>query len=180
MTALEKINEKLEALNAHKKEVLKDIQKDFPEIVKSIFEQSEKIKSFGWSQYTPYFNDGDECTFSSNVDYPYVNGEDVEDSDENTFLSKGVYDTITEENIQEHKSFNKTDDGYSWYADKKVGETGYFKNPDFDQNAYDTVESFKDTISSIPDELLKDLFGDHCKITIFRDGKIEVEEYSHD
>ena len=106
MTTLEKINEKLEALNAKRAELLKEIQKDFPDILKPIFEGSDKIQSFGWSQYTPYFNDGDECVFSSNVDYPFVNDEYVEDVD---FLNKGVYEKITEENVEEHKRFNSTE-----------------------------------------------------------------------
>lgn len=32
-----------------------------------------------WEQYTPYFNDGDACTFRSGHDYPYI-GEDCEET----------------------------------------------------------------------------------------------------
>ena len=108
------------------------------------------------------------------------NDEDVDDAEELDFLSKGIRKMITEENIQEHEEFNKSQDGYSWYLDRKVGDDGYFKNPDFDQNAYDTVELFKQTVSKIPEDFLKDLFGDHCMVTVHRDGRIEVEEYDHD
>ena len=176
MTTLEKINEKLEALNAKRAELLKEIQKDFPDILKPIFEGSDKIQSFGWSQYTPYFNDGDECVFSSNVDYPFVNDEYVEDVD---FLNKGVHEKITEENVEEHKRFNSTEYGYKWYADRPIGETGYFKNPNFDEQAYKTVEEFKNALSGIPDDFLRDLFGDHCKVTVNRNGSINIEEYYH-
>src|SRR4051794_30400356 len=31
---------------------------------KAIFEEyGDIVESFGWTQYTPYFNDGDECVF---------------------------------------------------------------------------------------------------------------------
>jgi hypothetical protein len=36
---------------------------------KHIFSANPVLVSFGWRQYTPYFNDGEECTFSANTDY---------------------------------------------------------------------------------------------------------------
>lgn len=30
-----------------------------------IFAEHPELESFGWNQYTPYFNDGDTCTFSA-------------------------------------------------------------------------------------------------------------------
>jgi hypothetical protein len=33
-------------------------------IFKQIFEENPTINAFCWEQYTPYFNDGDTCTFS--------------------------------------------------------------------------------------------------------------------
>jgi hypothetical protein len=37
------------------------------------------IESFSWTQYTPYFNDGDVCVFRVNYDYPKINGESAGD-----------------------------------------------------------------------------------------------------
>lgn len=34
------------------------------------------IESFSWTQYTPYFNDGDACIFSVHASYPEINGVD--------------------------------------------------------------------------------------------------------
>ena len=31
-----------------------------------------------------------------------------------------------------------------------------------------------------PDYFYRDLFGDHSKITVYKSGKIEVEDYDHD
>lgn len=39
---------------------------------KTLFDENPKLESFGWSQYTPYFNDGDTCEFSANTDYEAV------------------------------------------------------------------------------------------------------------
>jgi hypothetical protein len=52
----------------------------FEEGAQALFLQHPTLKSFGWRQYTPYFNDGDTCEFSAHTDYPEVNNEDLEDS----------------------------------------------------------------------------------------------------
>lgn len=53
----------------------------FKEGVQVFFEEYPQIKSFSWTQYTPYFNDGEPCVFGVNKNY-YVklnNGEPLED-----------------------------------------------------------------------------------------------------
>ena len=52
----------------------------FEEFYKYIFEKYSKLESFGWTQYTPYFNDGDSCVFSAQVGYISINGDFVEES----------------------------------------------------------------------------------------------------
>jgi hypothetical protein len=46
--------------------------------------------------------------------------------------------------------------------------------------ACELVREFIDVINSIPEEILKDLFGDHALVTIHKSGEIEVEGYDHD
>lgn len=44
--------------------------------VQQIFEENQDwLTSFSWTQYTPYFNDGDACTFGINLGYPEINEE---------------------------------------------------------------------------------------------------------
>jgi len=33
-----------------------------------------EVESFSWTQYTPYFNDGDVCEFGAHIDYPHIEG----------------------------------------------------------------------------------------------------------
>lgn len=54
-------NEKIEALQKNIQEQVKPI---FEEILKAFPE----VKAFQWTQYTPYFNDGEECVFGVNSD----------------------------------------------------------------------------------------------------------------
>lgn len=44
---------------------------------KELFEKYPKLEKISWTQYTPYFNDGDECTFRSNHRYADIEGEDL-------------------------------------------------------------------------------------------------------
>ncbi len=43
---------------------------------KTIFERYPHIKSFSWRQYSPYFIDGDACTFEAYTRYALINDED--------------------------------------------------------------------------------------------------------
>lgn len=45
------------------------------EAVAPLFEKHPEVKSVQWRQYTPYFNDGDACTFSVSRYWAY-NAED--------------------------------------------------------------------------------------------------------
>lgn len=35
-------------------------------------------------------------------------------------------------------------------------------------------------LTKVPEDVMESLFGDHVKITVNRDGRIEVDEYNHD
>lgn len=56
MSTLETIKQKIADINAKKQELVNDLRKDFAPMLQPLFEKSNgKIKSFGWTQYTPYF-----------------------------------------------------------------------------------------------------------------------------
>ncbi len=96
----------------------------------TVFQQHPELTSFRWTQYTPYFNDGDECVFGAHTDYPYLNGEDEE----------------------------------VWGDDHPL------------RAANDSVVAF---LSEFDEDDYREMFGDHCRVTVTRDT-IEVEGYEHD
>lgn len=156
MNTLEKIKAELAAFEEKKKVFVEELRKEFPTMFKELFEKSEKIESFGWKQYTPYFNDGDTCEFNVYCDYPDINGECIDDCD--------WYDWKIE---------------YYLRGDEKYANL-LIENPELDVELYKVVEEFISVIESIPGEFLKDLFGDHAQVTIHKDGRVEVDHYSHD
>jgi hypothetical protein len=64
-TKLAELKEKKESLLA---EIQKEAQSFFNQEIKPLFAAHPALESFRWTQYTPYFNDGDECTFSAHTD----------------------------------------------------------------------------------------------------------------
>jgi hypothetical protein len=72
----EKFRAAKERMRQAKLEAAKIAQEAFKEGATELFDAHHKLDSFGWTQYTPYFNDGDTCTFSANIDEPRINGED--------------------------------------------------------------------------------------------------------
>lgn len=52
------------------------------ELLQPVFEKFPKLESFAFTAYSPYFNDGDECTFSVHHEYSAeINGMDADDHD---------------------------------------------------------------------------------------------------
>lgn len=65
-----------------------------------IFEKYPDLNQFGWRQYTPYFNDGDACTFRAQIDHYSILledgrwGNDDELTEEEEAMTKDVSDML--------------------------------------------------------------------------------------
>lgn len=127
---------------------------------KKLFEETPKLKSFAWSQYTPYFNDGDTCYFSANTDYLIINGEPEDDaiwSQEKKVISWGT-----------------------WNKEKRTYEGRIEQdNPDYDKELSDSVENIKKFLSLFDNDFYQNQFGDHTLVTVTADG-FRTEDYEHD
>jgi len=152
MEILQSIKSKLAEIAKKKEELTAELRQDFAPMLKPLFDKSNgKIQSISWTQYTPYFNDGEECIFSVNLDYSFkINGEDSEDAED-----------------------------YVNFWDKEIGWPSK-PNPNYDKFQSDIISEFKEILSSIDDEFYKDLFGDHVEVTVNSSGEIETEGYEHD
>ena len=129
---------------AELKQKLADLRTEMQTVAKKYFQDNAKglfathsiLERFAWTQYTPYFNDGDPCEFSAHVDYPEVND----------------------------------DEEFFYYSDSKKKPTDPF-----------TVAGLAvvEFLKAFSGDDLEEMFGDHCKVTVTREG-VEVEEYDHD
>ena len=85
-------NRKMEAI---REEIKTTASRLFRECVQDLFIRHPEVKSFAWTQYTPYFNDGDECVFGAHTDDPEINDEeswDIEYDDEKAAMRPALAD----------------------------------------------------------------------------------------
>jgi hypothetical protein len=70
------LNEQFEAIERLKKqyeEAVKAIGREgIQKLLEPLFERYPNVDAVKWTQYTPYFNDGEPCEFDSNADYAEV------------------------------------------------------------------------------------------------------------
>lgn len=154
MDLLQRLNE----LNQERKQILTQLVPEVEKMLKRL-EFPPGVNSVGWTQYTPYFNDGDTCIFRVNcdIDYILINGEDAHDSEFRGRLNKTEY------------KINPLTGKY----EKDV-------NLNYDEVLGDFANEFVDLINSLPEEVLEEAFGDHCQVTLHKGGEIKVDSCEHD
>src|SRR5271167_2490401 len=103
---------------AEARKVMEDTAKGcFTEMTTELFNENPTLMAFGWTQYTPYFNDGEECVFRCNSDYPTLLikvGDDLIAHDENSGELEingeevqGTYDLVNQFKKMGVDSFSK-------------------------------------------------------------------------
>jgi hypothetical protein len=151
----------------------------FEKLVKPVLEAGVSIK---WKQYTPFFNDGDVCEFSTGeVRFKPADGDDEAGDYEDGFLT--LYDDELkggEEVVYKGQREISQDErgGYRWgymRYESVYEPTGrvFTKHP-----AYYAMDELGSSFGHF-EELLYDTFGDHAEVTITPE-KIVKEYYSHD
>jgi hypothetical protein len=157
---LKTLREKNSELFKIKSEII-DISSDiFEDFYKHIFDKYPTLESFGWSQYTPYFNDGDTCIFSANTDYLNINGEYV---DESNWSQK-----------------TKVIDWGNWNKDTRKYEGRVEEdNDDYDPILSEASNEIVDFLGQFDNDFYLSKFGDHAEITVTKDG-VDISDYDHD
>lgn len=161
------LNNSVTELEKMKEEMQAKMKAQFDVIVKDFFKIVPKMKAIAWAQYSPYFNDGDECVFSVNdvsvlsfvpeyVSYDY-DDEDEEDYDEEDET----------ENSEEKEPRIIIGDYYSNSNEHMVTEK--------ELKACKAVQEF----ISQNEDLMHDLYGNHVGVIITENGA-KVSDYDHD
>ena len=145
-------------------------QRPKEELAPSITEliDNPAVAGVRWTQYTPYFNDGDPCTFSVHgLEISLVGHEDiVDDYSEPT----GFFDEYSE-------SFK------TFLADKRYDYPTRSFVPLVSPNP-EILAAFRaldgDLEGGAFNDALLELFGDHATVAVRRGQPILVEFYEHD
>lgn len=163
-TAFDKLIEEQNELTKRFQETAQSL---FKETTKEFFAKNPGVTAVVWTQYTPYFNDGEACEFS--VHEPYFTNATAEQFED--ISNWGEYDGDDE------TVWSETD----WIL---CGDSDYCKerrgNMKLDGIDSATIQHFSKMIqSSEMEDVMEAMFGDHVRIVATREG-FEVDDYSHD
>lgn len=139
----------------------------FKEVFVDFFDKNPALTSVMWTQYTPYFNDGEPCEFTV-YDPTFIGVPNDE-----------MLEYVTDWGEWDGDDDDLVENGGSVF----VGSSWNFGKFSKEQSSGIDLESVKYLESSINSSSLEmvlyDLFGDHCKVTATREG-FDVTEYDHD
>ncbi|MEM9067070.1 MAG: hypothetical protein AAGE52_01150 [Myxococcota bacterium] len=146
----------LEAFVAKKKELSDMISTHGKELIASAFRKvfaNEDVVAVAWTQYTPYFNDGDPCTFTMGTFHVC----DQERAEKDRVAGRLLPDELPE-------------DWYdTWRSEWRVRARGVLGR---------AVE-----VKTAVPEVFEHVFGDDVVVLAMRDGDdivFHVEEYDHE
>lgn len=161
---LKNIETELESLNKAKKELGNKVTG----MLKNLINKTDLIEAVRWTQYTPYFNDGEACLFSVN-DIQFKFSDKLHD---NGHLNKSKNDDFDDDGFTDQYDF----DTKAFFDSKR--EVVNYKDIDALESLTDDIAYAHSVLSGLGDDL-KEILGDHVQVTVTRKG-IETEEYSHD
>lgn len=122
-----------------------------------------EVQAITWTQYTPYFNDGDACVFGVNDLVIHI--KEVVDK----------YLSDSELADEELKTFDDyIDYTYGWY--ETADENDDYLN--HHENLRNDFLMLRELMHG-NDEFALGAFGDHVRVLVTQDN-VEVEEYDHD
>jgi hypothetical protein len=125
----------------------------FASEAKTLFDNYPVLASFSWTQYTPYFNDGETCEFGAHTDYVTVTDIDG----------------------------NEQEDVSAWSV-RYYGEKGTdWQGKPYTPSELDlAAASACDFLAEFEPEDYLMMFGDHTKVTVHRDGQVDTDDYNHE
>jgi hypothetical protein len=141
------------------------MQELFKEITKEFFEKNPAINAVIWTQYTPYFNDGEACLFSVNdPSFTNASGEDLDDINYGEYEGDNV-------NIWVFEDVKWNVNSYKEKYDSIITSGGI---------DIDSCQFLESAIkSSEMEDIMETMFGEHSRIVATREG-FDIEEYDHD
>lgn len=140
-------------LEATRKRHMEDMQTKFKAATASFFEAAPNVQAVVWTQYTSYWNDGEECSFSVNTP---------------VFITKN----FDPEDLQDY---------YEYEDDEEYGSESFYYAGQLEKSKIENAKvcyEFSNIIER-QDDLMEAVFGNHVAVYLTRD-EIYIEEYSHD
>lgn len=139
------------------------------ESFKALFDAVPELESINWKQYTPFFNDGDTCTFSvhdfdvATFNVPVKEQEYKGYKEPGNYRSEAVYEDVVRA------------------AGDEVEDISYHSNKLQDPTLEKLAEALKllNSVRNSCEDVFEAAFGDHVRVTATRKG-FDTEEIDHD
>ena len=125
---------------------------------KEFFEKNPDIQAVSWTQYAPYFNDGDACEF-------------------------GVNEIVASTGLAQHEDDESFDpeehDPEEFFEGLHYGEAPGVVNYYSSHPQHAGAQKFVELLAGIPKDIMRELVGDDSKVIITKAGII-IADYDHD
>jgi hypothetical protein len=156
------------------------VQEKFKSVVEAFFNEAPTVAAVTWTQYTPYFNDGEECVFSVNTLY-FVREEDLFSEDEDESYADRYYGVhinfdASESEVKRYEGYLNQDRDSQYWQDAIDRLKKDMAIPESEREA---MRRFNGLVSNNED-IMRAMFGDHVTVMITRANGIEVSDYDHD
>jgi hypothetical protein len=153
----ETISNAMKIYELQKKALQETVQNKIIPEIQEIIRQSSLFTGISWNQYTPYFNDGEDCEFSITIGHDWK----VKIGD------KWVHIDEDEEGSPILPLLKKHYNGKDWVT-----------NLSYSQAEADILRKIIDLVEPIGD-FMKAIFDDHVSVYVDLNG-VETEDYDHD
>lgn len=168
-TRYKELHKELEATIKQARDKIKvEAQALISAVFEDFFATNPNVYGIGWTQYTPYWQDGDECTFEVNDINVYLTEASLEEHG----FHEGDQGLLTMRAYYAREKKNTKVDG----IDAQIAAIGGIEVLEKAINAYKPVKSL---LKSIDYQYMEMLYGDHVSVLYTKDG-VEVEEFEHD
>jgi hypothetical protein len=169
------MNAKIRALNEEIKAAAEQVM---VEATTTLFDNHPIVEEIWWTQYTPYFNDGNACKFGVGEMYYRLTGDD----DACDYEGTDVASLSTLEKYKEYSQDRNTDYWETRIRQEEIKRAKWL--PLGLDSFLEDFESLQRAVDSISEDVMKATFGDHVRVSISRntDGKavVSVDDYDHD
>lgn len=154
-----KITELTEEFGALRKAFQEKAQAALTEGIAAFFVENPEIEYLRWTQYAPYFNDGEPCIFHVHDVHAFLTAQaradfglpaESEDDEEGHLFEICRYNRKTHEFV---------------YASERAKELEK------------AVNGFEKALRGLED-FLDVIYGGDTEVRVYRDGRVETEEYS--
>ncbi len=170
---LEEYNVLEAELQKKREELAENLRPKFGEAFAEFFSRYPGLEEITFTAYTPYFNDGDECVYGVNEAELTAYGIDELSSYDGGRANEVLKFRQTGQTAKSEAELRRY--GGDQYFD--LAEADLASLVDLLTNDFPKINEI--ITSTVPEEVMKAMFGDHSRVTITRDG-VEAEEYEHE